>query len=446
MDFIRNHKLILATVIIQIIALPLILLVVKQRQNSQTQATKASTLYFTPQTTTSTPLSKNINEDVVVDLMIDPGANLISLAKLDITYDPSKLSITNSSQVVVNTAAFPVVAEGTPGPGGTLGPILSSGKIQIILSVGADQTKVIQTPTKVLTLTFKAVAPISSTQIGFGTANSLLSIAPSDSSNENVLSTTVPAFIKINSAPTSTPIPNTPTPTNTPSPTPTNTPSPTPTKTPTPTPSPSPSPSPSPTPIPTKAPSSTPIPTIANTILNFTNVKLHGLGKGGDTANQNSAGTLNLIRTTRPLTVEIYDANEILINTTTGNLAYNGSTQGTFDGQVVLPTSIINGAYIVKIKTPYYLRKQIPGFIVPTLGQVNNAASVSLVAGDVDSDNKLETGDDYNLIMECYSDLLPAKSTCDANKKIAADISDDGKVNQDDYNLFLRELSVQQGE
>ncbi len=436
MDFIHSHKLIVATVIIQLIALPLILLVVKTRQDSQTQASKASTLYFSPQTTSNSPITKNINEDVVVDVMVDPGTNLVSLAKLDITYDPSKLSVTNANQVVVNSAAFPTTIEG---------PVLSGGKIQIVVSIGSDQTKVIQTPTKIMTITFKATAPVNSTQIAFGTNNSLLSIAPSDSSNENVLSATIPAFVKINTAPTNTPTPtnlptSTPSPTNTPIPTPTN--SPTPTKTPTPTPS----PTKTPTPTPTIVPTSTPMPTAASTVINFTNIKLHGLGKGGDTANQNSVGTLNILRTTRPFSLEIYDANETLIHTLSGNLVYNGATQGTFDGQIVLPNSFVNGSYILKIKTPFYLKKQLPGFLVPTLGQANNAALVDLVAGDVDSDNKLETGDDYNLIMECYSDLLPAKPTCDENKKLAADISDDGKVNQNDYNLFLRELSVQQGD
>ena len=434
MDFIRSHKLIAATIAIQIIALPLIVLVVKTRQNNTiTKATAASTLSFAPQTTANTPLTKNVNDDVSVDLMLDPGTNLISLAKIDLTYDATKFTVSDASKVVVNATAFPVTVEG---------PVLSSGRVQIVVSVGSDQTKVIQTSTKVLTLTLKAIAPVSSTQIGFGTANSLLSIAAGDSANENVLSTTVPAFIKVNAAPTTAP---TATPTNSPTPTitPTNTPTLTPTKTPTPT--------PSPTPAPTAAPSNTPTPTLASTVLTFTGLRLHGLGKGGDTPNPNSAGTLTLLRPTRVLTVELYNSAGALVNTSTGNLTYTGSTTGLFNGSINLPTSVAAGAYLVKIKTPFYLRKQLPGFLQLNLGTTTELISnqqnpVALVAGDVDSDNKLETSDDYDLIMECFTDLLPAKSTCDSNKKTAADISDDGKVNQDDYNLFLRELSVQQGE
>ena len=76
-------------------------------------------------------------------------------------------------------------------------------------------------------------------------------------------------------------------------------------------------------------------------------------------------------------------------------------------------------------------------------GQTNNAPPTTLIAGDVNSDNRLTVAD-YDLIMDCYSDILPAKN-CDANKKLNADISDDGQVNHHDYNLFIRELSVQNG-
>jgi hypothetical protein len=46
---------------------------------------------------------------------------------------------------------------------------------------------------------------------------------------------------------------------------------------------------------------------------------------------------------------------------------------------------------------------------------------------------------DYNILMGCYSDLSPAIN-CPAGEEKRADITDDGAVNQFDYNLFLREL------
>jgi hypothetical protein len=52
---------------------------------------------------------------------------------------------------------------------------------------------------------------------------------------------------------------------------------------------------------------------------------------------------------------------------------------------------------------------------------------------------------DYNILMNCYSDLLPPVN-CDALKKGSADLTDDGQVNQYDYNLFLRELNNRGGD
>ena len=71
--------------------------------------------------------------------------------------------------------------------------------------------------------------------------------------------------------------------------------------------------------------------------------------------------------------------------------------------------------------------------------------NVSLVTGDINNDNAL-TILDYNVLIDCYSDLLPARNCSDQNKKASADLSDDGAVNASDYNLFLRELSVVSGE
>lgn len=48
--------------------------------------------------------------------------------------------------------------------------------------------------------------------------------------------------------------------------------------------------------------------------------------------------------------------------------------------------------------------------------------------------------------MDCYSDIAPAISYIDPAKKLRADITDDGNVNQFDYNLFLRELTNISGE
>lgn len=417
MEHLIKHKLILLTIAIQLVALPLVLFAVKQNQDTRTRATASTTLSFSPISTSSAPYSVNIGQEFPVDVVLTPSENLISLAKFEINYDPSKITLSQTNPVVVNSAAFPQIVEG---------PVYTNGKIQLVVSIGFDRTRVIQTETKVLTINFKATSTTDQTQVSYGTNSGLYSLGTGDSSNISVLSASTPIFVKINSAPTPT---FTPAPTNTPTPSPKLTVTPTLT--------------PTPTLKPTSAP--TPIPTIGTTTLLFDGLKLHGLGRGGDTPNPNSAGTLNPLRTTRDLTVEVYNTSNTLITSAKGYMKYTVPTEGVFNGIVELPSTIANGDYLITIRTPYYLGKRLSGSINIVKGQENSATSTTLTAGDVNLDNKLSVLD-YNIIMECYSDLQPAKSTCTDTKKLAADISDDGKVNQDDYNLFLREISVQQGE
>ena len=398
MEHFLKHKLILATIAIQIVALPLVLFAVKEKQETRTQASATTTLSFSPASTSSAPHSINLGQEFPVDVIVTPVDDLISLAKLEINYDPAKITLSPTNPILVNAAAFPQIIEG---------PVYTNGKIQLVVSIGFDRTRVIQAETKVLTINFKANSSIDQTQVFFGTNSGLYSLGTDDSSNLSVLSSTTPLYVKVNAGPT-------------PSPKPTNT----------------------PTPTPTSAPAS--VPTIGTTTILFNELKLHGLGKGGDSPNPNSAGTLNPLRTTRDLTIEIYDVSSTLITSAKGYMEYTVPTEGVFDGIVELPSTIANGDYLITIRTPYYLGKRLSGSINIVKGQENNVASTALIAGDVNLDNKLSVLD-YDIIMGCYSDLSPAKN-CDAAKKLAADISDDGKVNQDDYNLFIRELSIQKGE
>ena len=424
MENLFKHKLILATIAIQLVALPLILFVVKQQQRTTTKATAGTTLFFSPTTTTASPLAVNVGQDFSVDVMVNPTTNLISLAKIDIKYDSSRMTLSPTNPVVINSQAFPTIVEG---------PIYSQGSIKIVVSIGSDQTKVIQAQTKILTLNFKATAAVNPTSIDFQTnGNALYSIAPQDSSNENVLSTTTPATIRINAAPTPTAQSS-----------PTLTPTPTPSPLPTPTPTPRPTLTPTPTPTPTITPNPTSTLTPSKTTISLRNIKLHGIGKGGDTPNPNSVSTTTVLHTSRALSVELYNTSGTLLNTISGNITFSNSS-GDFSGDVDVPSTVANANYIIKIKSPQYLRRQLPGFLSLVQGQVNIPTSASLITGDVNGDNALSVAD-YDLIMDCYADLLPAKS-CDATKKVSTDLSDDGKVNHNDYNLFLRELSVQQGD
>lgn len=205
---------------------------------------------------------------------------------------------------------------------------------------------------------------------------------------------------------------------------------------------------PSNTPTPTNIPTSTPTPVVTaaplETVLKFSIVKLHGIGTGGDNTNPTITGNANPITQTRVLSVELYDSTGALAKTRQGNIVY-GAGNGYFSGSIVLDSSVTEGSYLIKIKTDKYLRRQLSKIITITKGTIMEMPEITLVVGDSNGDGALSILD-YNVILDCYSDLLPAKNCADPVKKSNSDLSDDGKVNQDDYNLLLRELSVVSGD
>jgi hypothetical protein len=205
-------------------------------------------------------------------------------------------------------------------------------------------------------------------------------------------------------------------------------------------PTPSVSSGPSNTPAPT-----TPVPTVPSGARQIgITVFLHGIGKGGDNVNAGSGGTQSPLQTTRIATVSIFNAANQPVQTSTVTLQYNPTT-GNFTGTISNPLPA--GSYTAQIQIKNYLKKTVPGIItIPNpVPVITPMPPVSLVAGDSNSDNTLSILD-YNLILDCFSDLSPARNCADSNKKQATDLTDDGAVNQFDYNLFLRELSVQTGQ
>lgn len=422
MDILLRHKFLVLAIIIELITLPILLFALRQKQQQITSAQRSTVVFFNPPTSSTSPLSKNIGDNFSLDLMIRPANNLISLAKLEITYDPTKITLDSTSSAVINSEVFPVITEG---------PIISDGKIMVVLSVGKDLTKIIQKESKALTLNFKAISPITKTQISFGPETGLYSVAKQDSNTENILSSAMPATIEVkNTLSKNVSI----TPITFPSQTPTRFQSPTPTS------RQMPSPSPLPTPIISLDPNSS---SQSGTILNIKGLKLHGIGIGGDNSSTLSAGNPDPIRTTRVINVEVYDSSEKLLTTIKGTVVYDNN-RGDFSGTMNIPSALPNGNYIFKIKISQYLKKQLPGLINVVQGKTITPPSVSLITGDVNDDNKLNS-DDYNLIIDCYSDFAVAKN-CDTSKKLSADINDDGSVNHLDYNLYLREISVISGE
>ena len=190
---------------------------------------------------------------------------------------------------------------------------------------------------------------------------------------------------------------------------------------------------------PAPALSVTPSPDQNATILKFNSVKLHGIGSGGDNTNPNSPGNQNPLIKVRELVVETIDSAGNTYAPVKGKITFNDNS-GAFSGDIALDANTVyDGSYLVKVKSPQYLKKQLTGILTITKGSVTSMPSVTLTTGDINNDNAI-TINDYNILIGCYSDLLPAKN-CDTAKKAAADLTSDNNVNADDYNLFLRELS-----
>jgi Mg-chelatase subunit ChlD len=175
------------------------------------------------------------------------------------------------------------------------------------------------------------------------------------------------------------------------------------------------------------------------------NVLVHGIGNSGDNANPtaSSLSNKNPLTKERNAVVSIFDVNNNLVATAAGKVVYS-SESGSFKGVASTNTNIPSGKYSLKVRIDYHLTRLVGGIQTFVAGQTQNVPAVDMVAGDASNDNRLDIRD-YNMLLDCYSDIEAAAS-CDAAKKLATDSTDDGNVNQFDYNLFLREISTQPGE
>lgn len=170
----------------------------------------------------------------------------------------------------------------------------------------------------------------------------------------------------------------------------------------------------------------------------------HGLGHCGDNQNPNGQGNTNPQHSTRPVTLTVLNANNTSVGSGTGIVSYNTTAQN-FQGSVSV-AGIPNGNYILIVTMNGFLSKQIPGIIPVSQGQTVSLPSIPLVNGDIFPDNQLDISD-YNLLISCFG-TKQTTSACLAiptQQTSGADITDDGVVDGKDYNLFLRELSVQHG-
>lgn len=202
MGFFSGKKLLLlGSITILLAAIPLTVYFITQQQEVRSRATPSTVLSLCDSTKTTaceSNITATVGQTFNLDIMVDPGTNLVSWVTIHLTYDPTKLE-TTAAAGFVPTSALSVIVN----------PVYTSGTVTASLGVGADSTKTIQTPTKIATITFKALAPISgaSNKVVFGNQTEIKSTNESqDQHGENVLSTTIPALITI-AAGTTTPTP-----------------------------------------------------------------------------------------------------------------------------------------------------------------------------------------------------------------------------------------------
>lgn len=199
-------------VVVLLVGIPLTVYLLQKQQETRSRAEKSTNISFTPDSSESAPIQKNIGDAVPLDVMVDPGKNLVSYVKLEIQYDPDKLATASSNAFQANTAVFPQVMEG---------PIYSPGKISVTLAIGPDPTKAIQIKSKAATVTFKALANTGGTptRVTYGSNTQSLSIGSGDQASEDVLSSATPATIVIGGSSSLSGTPGESIPTGTPMPT-----------------------------------------------------------------------------------------------------------------------------------------------------------------------------------------------------------------------------------
>lgn len=170
------------------------------------------------------------------------------------------------------------------------------------------------------------------------------------------------------------------------------------------------------------------------------NLFLHGLGKAGDSINPSPVNSITPKNTTRTVTVSLYKPDKTLVLSRDGTVTYSASS-GSFAGTVAMGSfsTIPAGQYTVRVKVSKYLPYDLESSVNIPNGGTFTLPDMSLVAGDIRNDNKLDILD-YTDLLKCFSDLSAAAS-CSATEKQLADITDDGLVNQIDYNLLIREFS-----
>lgn len=194
------------------------------------------------------------------------------------------------------------------------------------------------------------------------------------------------------------------------------------------------------TPTPDPTGTLTPTPTSSSSNSKLLNLKIFVPGIGG-TAEGNNQSPINPKKT---FDVEIYDGNNNLIKSVTGDLEFekelSGSSGKGHKGQLNLG-EITAGGYRVKVKTHNSLWRQIPGFVQLQDSTSSTQHELTLVTGDLNQDNKMGV-EDYNLFISCYQNL----TNCAGDLKISSDFNDDEVIDNKDLNVLLRAFANREGD
>ncbi len=400
MNSLSKKQVIVGVILLAIvISIPLTVSLLSKEQQTASHAAASTTLTFTPTSSSSAPIQVNVGDPINLDLYVNPGTNLVTFVRYQVTYDPTKVKLAESNPFDLNSTIFTSVE----------GPVNTSGKFAQSISIGSDPTKVITKSTKIGTLHFIAVADTNggTTPIAYGTVSQALSSNSNTQASENVLSTTTPALVSIKGA--------------------------------------------------TPSATATPIPVITGTALSF-DLLLDGVGSAGDNPNPtgNSLSNKNPLHPQRDLNVQVFDTNNNVVASSSASVSYD-TASGDFLGSVAIPSSVPSGNYYIKVQTQRYLKKLMPGITQLVAGQTVKVTTARLVSGDTNNDNVLNILD-YNALLDCgYGEISPLPmndpnstfngSGCQVHQPTQdVDLNDDGIVDSTDYNLFLRELSVQNGD
>lgn len=200
-----------------------------------------------------------------------------------------------------------------------------------------------------------------------------------------------------------------------------------------------------PTPTPTPTPTTSPGTSIAMVV---------GVDGIGETSRISVGGNLDPKHKTRDLEIKIYKTSDNSLTFFSTQVFTYSSIVKKFEEVIALPSSFQTGAYNLYVGGTQYLTQRYPGSVTITKNtqtKLNSSTQTfSLVSGDInrttESINKLNILD-YNVLLSC-SVYARSSVLCDSNPsyKTLSDLTDDGKVDQDDFTLFLKELGNQSGD